>query len=151
MAIFHVLIDRPPSAVWEVLSDGRAYAEWVAGTSEIREVDEKWPQVGSRIGFVVGVGALTMEDQTIVRMVVPEHRLELEAHAGRLGTARISITILPWGDTQSVVVVDEHPLSGLGERFYNVALDVALRFRNRRMVRTLGKVVENRHSPVKVP
>jgi uncharacterized protein YndB with AHSA1/START domain len=150
MAIFHVLIDRPPRAVWAVLSDGRAYAEWVAGTREIREVDHDWPQVGARIGFVVGAGPLTWQDRTIVRMVEPEQRLELEAHAGRLGTARISITILPWGESQSVVIVDEHPLSGLGERVHNVALDVALRFRNRRMVRTLGKVVEERHPPLEV-
>ncbi len=150
MAIFHVLIDRPPRAVWEVLGDARAYAEWVAGTREIREVDEDWPAVGARIGFVVGVGALTWQDQTIVRLVEPERQLELEAHAGRLGTARISITIMPWGRTQSLVILDEHPLSGLGERLHNIALDVALRFRNRRMVRTLGKVVENRH-PVGVP
>ena len=33
-----VLIDRDPQQVWDVLSEGWAYAEWVAGTQHIRDV-----------------------------------------------------------------------------------------------------------------
>jgi len=49
-----------------------------------------------------------------VRLMDPQRRLELEANAGRLGSARVSIVLLPWGDDSTVIIVDEHPLTGSG-------------------------------------
>ena len=56
MAVLNVLIERTPEQVWDVLSDGRAYAEWVAGTQHIRDVDAGWPEPGARIYFTFGIG-----------------------------------------------------------------------------------------------
>jgi uncharacterized protein YndB with AHSA1/START domain len=36
MAVLNVLIERSADQVWQILSDGWAYAEWVAGTQDIR-------------------------------------------------------------------------------------------------------------------
>jgi uncharacterized protein YndB with AHSA1/START domain len=146
MAVLNVLIDRDPRQVWEVLSEGRAYAEWVAGTQRIRDVDAGWPEPGARIHHSFGLGRLTLDDVTTVRLMEPCRRLELEAHAGRLGSARISIELLPWGEGRTVVIMDEHPLTGPGARWHSVALDAALRLRNRRMVRSLAEVVYRQHS-----
>ena len=52
----NVLIEHSPEAVWEVLGDGWAYAEWVAGTRNIRDVDARWPEPGARIHYTSGVG-----------------------------------------------------------------------------------------------
>jgi hypothetical protein len=51
-----------------------------------------------------------------VRLVEPCRLLELEAHAGRLGSARVSIELLDWGEGRTVVILDEHPLTGPGAR-----------------------------------
>lgn len=140
----NVLVPRTPEQVWSVLADGWSYADWVVGTQEIHHVDAEWPQEGAEIQYSVGVGRLTFEDTTTVRINQHMHQLQMEARAGKLGTARISIEVLPWGD-DTVVVIDEHPLTGPGERWHNLAVDGLLRVRNKRMLRNLSKVVLTRY------
>jgi uncharacterized protein YndB with AHSA1/START domain len=140
----NVLIERSPDAVWAVLEDGHSYAEWVVGTREIHEVDEHWPAVGSAIEFTAGVGPIRLNDRTVVRRVEPKTGLELEAHASWLGSARISFDLRPWGEN-TLVIIDEHPLTGPGARWHNAAVDVLLHLRNRKMVRALAEAVENRN------
>jgi uncharacterized protein YndB with AHSA1/START domain len=142
MAVLNVLIEHGPEQVWQVLSDGWAYAEWVAGTRNIRDVDRGWPEPGTRIHYTFGVGRWTLADVTTVRVMEPGRRLELEAHARRLGSARVSIELLDWGRDRTVVIIDEHPLTGPGARWHSVPLDAALRLRNRRMMRSLARVVD---------
>lgn len=142
--MLNVLIERSPEQVWQVLSDGWAYAEWVAGTRNIHHVDDHWPEPGAQISFSFGVGRLTIDDVTTVRLMEPCRRLELEAYAGRLGSARISIELLRWGQDRTVVIIDEHPLTGLGARWHSFPVEAALRLRNRRMVGSLARVVYER-------
>jgi uncharacterized protein YndB with AHSA1/START domain len=145
VAVLNVLVDRGPREVWDVLSDGGAYAEWVMGTRHIRDVDPAWPELGSKIHYVVGIGPWTYEDTTTVRLIEPGQHLELEAHAGPLGSARISIVLLPWGKDRTVVILDEHPLTGPGARWHSVLVEGLLRLRNERMLRSLARVVSQRH------
>jgi hypothetical protein len=145
MAVLNVLVDRSSREVWDVLADGRSYAEWVLGTRNIRDVDPDWPGQGAEIRYAVGIGRWTFEDITTVRLAEPGRRLELEAHAGRLGTARVSIVLLPWGESQTVVILDEHPLSGPGARWHSIMVEALLRLRNERMLRSLTRVVYQRH------
>jgi uncharacterized protein YndB with AHSA1/START domain len=146
MAVLNVLVDRAPGQVWDVLSDGQSYARWVVGTKRIRDVDPRWPEQGSRIRFSVGMGPWTVEDVTTVRLVDRGRRLELEANAGWLGSARISINLLPWGDDHTLVILDEHPLTGPGRRWHTAVADTLLRVRNQRMVRSLARLVHARHA-----
>lgn len=145
MAVLNVLVDRGPAQVWEVLSDGRAYGDWVMGTQHIQDVDSHWPGQGAQIRYSFGAGPFSIEDVTTVRLVEPPHRLELEVYAGKLGSARISISLLPWGEDRTVVVLDEHALTGPGRWWHTAPMDVALRFRNQRMVRRLAEIVHARH------
>ncbi len=105
MAVLNVLVDRGPADVWDVLADGSAYGEWVRGAQQTCDVDPRWPEVGSALRYTAGFGPLRYQDVTTVRLVEPGRHLELEAHAGRLGTARISIELLPWGDDRPVVTL----------------------------------------------
>lgn len=145
MAVLNMLIERSPQQVWEVLGDGRAYAEWVAGTRDILAADAHWPEPGAQIRYTAGVGRLTFDDVTTVRLMDPGRRLELEAHAGRLGTARISLQLLGWGEGRTLVIFDEHPLTGPGARWHSAPLEAALRLRGRRMMHSLARVVSERH------
>ncbi|MGB8960404.1 MAG: SRPBCC family protein [Pseudonocardiaceae bacterium] len=143
MAVLNALIERSPEDVWAVLEDGHTYADWVVGTQEIHEVDEGWPAVGACIHYSVGIGPITFDDVTTVRRVVPPRELELEARAGWLGSARVSFDVRPWGKN-TLVIIDEHPLSGPGKRWHNTVVEVLLRFRNRRMLRKLSDAVKER-------
>jgi uncharacterized protein YndB with AHSA1/START domain len=143
MAIVNVLVRRPPERVWEVLADGFAYAQWVVGTREIRRVDEGWPAVGTSIHYTLGLGPVTFRGRTTSRVVEEGRRLGLEADASVLGTARIMIELLPWGE-DTVLLLDEHPLRGPGYRFHNTFSDALLLLRGRPMVKNLARVVESR-------
>jgi uncharacterized protein YndB with AHSA1/START domain len=144
MASVNVLVRRTPEQVWDVLSDGRAYASWVLGTREIRAVDDAWPAVGSSIHYTVGWGPLALRGRTTVRAAEPARMLGLEADAGLLGTARIVIELTPWGG-DTVVVLDEHPLTGTGAWLHNPVTDVVSLVRQEPMLRSLARLVEQRH------
>ena len=144
MATVNVLVRRPPEQVWDVLADGSAYADWVVGTKEIRAVDEGWPAVGTSIHYTVGFGPLELRGRTTVRAMEPNRRLGLEADAGLLGTARIVIDLVAWGD-ETVVELDESPLRGPGYHLHNALSDAFLLMRGRPMVANLARLVEARN------
>ncbi|AOT62375.1 MULTISPECIES: SRPBCC family protein [Streptomyces] len=142
MAVRQHLVQSPPSAVWEVLSDPDRYAEWVVGTEETTPLFGTWPEVGAALRYTVALGPYRFEGSTVVRRLEPPHRLELEARSGPAGTARIAIEIVPWGE-DTLVIVDEHPLRGPGARLHNAVVEAALQLRHRRMLRRLAEVVES--------
>ena len=137
------VIERSPETVWAVLEDPRLYAEWVVGTSESKPADGRWPQVGARLTYVLGRGRLAYEGRTVVRRMERPRWLELEADSGRLGTARIAIEVRAWG-AHSLVLVDEHPLRGLGGALHTAPLEVLIQLRHRKMLARLAEVVERR-------
>ncbi|CAO0826619.1 SRPBCC family protein [Streptomyces microflavus] len=141
MAVRHHLIDRPPAAVWSVLEDPALYGEWVVGTSDSRPEEGDWPGTGSSIAYHVHVGPKRFTGRTVVRHVDRPRTLELEAEGGPWGTARIAFDIRPWGE-RTLVIVDEHPLRGLGGTLHNPLLDAFLQLRHRTMLPRLARLVE---------
>lgn len=141
MAVRHQLIRTSPEAVWEVLADGSRYSDWVVGTSDSKPGTGHWPEVGATIEYMVPVGPWTLTGETIVRRAEPPYELELEVDSGPLGTARIAIEIRPWGN-DALVILDEHPLRGVGGALHNAALDAVIQLRHRSMLGRLAKVVE---------
>lgn len=155
MALRHRLIRVSPSAVWDVLADGHRYAEWVVGTAQSEPVRGQWPRKDAAIRFQVRLGPLHLANETVVRHCEEGTRLELEAHAGALGTARIAIELRPWGD-QCLVIVDEHPLRGAGGRLHNVGFDALIQLRHRTMLARLARLCEHpaadaREAPHRAP
>ncbi len=100
-----------PAQVWAVLSDGYRYADWVHGTKEIRDVDADWPAEGTALHYTAGVGRVTYDGESTVKVSQSLGRLELEVDAGRAGSVHVSIVIEPSG-AGSIVTLDERPLSG---------------------------------------
>ncbi|MFJ6657581.1 SRPBCC family protein [Streptomyces sp. NPDC091377] len=143
MAIRHQLIDRDPAAVWTVLSNPARYADWVVGTSDSAPRSGSWPDVGSSLSFTVTLGKRRAQGHTVVRRFEPPRHLELEAHTP-LGSARIALDIRTWGD-ETLVILDEHPLRGLGGALHNTVLDALLQLRHRQMLPRLARVVEQEH------
>ncbi|MEU3962214.1 SRPBCC family protein [Streptomyces buecherae] len=141
MAVRHRLIKAPPSTVWAVLADGSRYAEWVVGTSSSRPIHGHWPRTDAAIGYEVRIGPVSLTNRTTVRFCEEGSRLELEAHAGALGTARIAIELRPWGE-HCLVLVDEHPLRGAGGWLHNAAFEPLIHLRHRAMLGRLAGLCE---------
>ncbi|MER8032638.1 SRPBCC family protein [Streptomyces bauhiniae] len=144
MAIRYQLIRRPPAAVWKVLEQPSCYADWVVGTHETAPREGDWPELGSSLAYNLKIGPWHVDGYTVVRRYEPPRYLELEAKAP-FGDARIAIDVRDWGG-ESLVIVDEHPLRGLGGKLHNVALDAVIQLRHRDMLGRLAKLVE-RQSP----
>jgi uncharacterized protein YndB with AHSA1/START domain len=126
------------SQVWDVLSDGNRYAEWVVGTSQIRDTDAGFPARGKRIHYSVGRGPLRHDGHTDVVAVDPGHRIELEAHAWPLGTAQIVLRLTD-GHPGCLVEIEEHPKQGLARRLHNPGLDLLIKVRNVETLRRLER------------
>ncbi|MFJ7905236.1 SRPBCC family protein [Streptomyces sp. NPDC096198] len=142
MAVRHRLIRISPSGVWAVLADGSRYADWVVGTSRSHAVRGQWPQLDAAIHYEVRLGPVHLGNETIVRRSEENAFLELEAHAGALGTARIALELRTWGD-DCLVIVDEHPLRGAGGRLHNVAFETLIQLRHRAMLARLARLCES--------
>jgi uncharacterized protein YndB with AHSA1/START domain len=142
VAVRHRLIKVSPSAVWAVLADGHRYAEWVVGTSHSEPVRGQWPHKDAAIRFQVPLGPFELVNETVVRRCEEGMGLELEAHAGPLGTARIAVELRPWGE-HCLAIVDEHPLQGAGGRLHNVGFEALIQMRHRTMLARLARLCEN--------
>ncbi|MFI1921310.1 MULTISPECIES: SRPBCC family protein [unclassified Streptomyces] len=141
MAVRHRLVKASPQTVWGVLADGDRYAEWVVGTSSTHEMTGAWPRVDAKIAYEIRVGPVTLSNETIVRRCREPDVLELEARAGVLGTARIAFELRPWG-RHCLVVLDEHPLQGVGGLLHNAGVEVVTQIRHRALLGRLAKVCE---------
>jgi hypothetical protein len=154
VAARHRLIQASPNEVWKILADGSRYAEWVVGTSESRPVRGQWPQRDAAIRYEVRLGPVQLANETVVRHCEEGVRLELEAHAGALGTARIAIELRQWGE-HCLVIVDEHPLQGAGGRLHNIGFEVLIQLRHRAMLARLAHLCESeaqaRRAPDRAP
>ncbi|MFF8869883.1 SRPBCC family protein [Streptomyces massasporeus] len=138
------LILSSPSEVWDLLSDGSRYGEWVSGTQQVTAADPHWPEVGARLQVRVGLGPLTLDDICVVRISEPRRRLELEARAEPFGAARIAMNLIPWGE-HTLFVLDWHPLRGPGIRMHGLPVDYVVSIRNGMMLTKLARIAVREH------
>jgi len=140
-------IDRPPDAVFDVLSHGWNYSQWVVGASRIRDVTESWPEVGSEIHHSVGAWPLLIDDVTTVRRCERPSLLELTVRAWPTGEGVVRITCEPDGDG-TLVTMEEDATRGIAALVPKPVRDLALDLRNREALDRLALLVEKaRQSP----
>ncbi|HEX5146661.1 MAG TPA: SRPBCC domain-containing protein [Conexibacter sp.] len=102
-----------PEAVWDALADAYGYGYWVVGSSEIRDVDDGWPQPGTRFHHTVGVGPLRVSDHTESLEAERPTLLRIRAKARPLGTAKVTLTLTPLaGGTRVRMQEDPDGLTG---------------------------------------
>jgi carbon monoxide dehydrogenase subunit G len=141
MAIRHRLVNRPTDTVWSLLSDPERYRSWVPGTVATAGREGAWPEVGSALVYRVGIGRLTAEGRTVVRICEPPRRLELEAYLTRMGSARVAIQLVPWG-RDTLVILDEHPLRGPAAALHFGLIEFLLHLRHRLLLARLATAAE---------
>jgi uncharacterized protein YndB with AHSA1/START domain len=131
--------------VWEVLADGWTYPLWVVGATHMRDVDDGWPAVGSRLHHSVGSWPVLLEDTTSVVAADPGRRIELTARAWPFGTARVVIELAPHADG-TLVTMGEQAESGPARLLPSAVQGALLRPRNREALARLEALACNRES-----
>src|SRR5688500_10826676 len=132
-----------PEQVWEVLADGWRYPLFVGGAARMRDVDEAWPAVGSRLHHSVGSWPLLIDDTTEVLELEEGRRLLLLARGWPAGQAHVDISLVPSGDT-TLVPMTEDATAGPGLLVPKPLRDAQLHLRNVEALRRLAFVVEGR-------
>jgi hypothetical protein len=123
--------------VWQLLADGRRYADWVVGASHIREVEPGWPNVGAKFHHTVGVWPFHLRDNTVVEGCEVGRRLVLEARARPFGRARVEITLEETPKGTRVVMSEEAKSPALA-RWANPVLAPLIHVRNVEALRRLA-------------
>jgi carbon monoxide dehydrogenase subunit G len=136
-------IDATPEAVFDVLEDPASYAYWVVGAKEIRGADPGFPDPGTRLHHTVGVGPLTLRDHSTVVERERPRRLVLEANLKSLGSAVVTLDVLPDG-AGTRVVMTERPSRGLPARLGMRLGNAVLRGRNFLSLERLKELAESR-------
>lgn len=132
--------------MFAVLADGWSYPLWVVGAARIRNVDDGWPAVGSRLHHSVGSWPLLTDDTTTVVEVDEPKHLRLQARAWPGGEARIEIDVAPHPDGCEVTI-DECVVRGPAKHVPTVLQHSWLHFRNIESLRRLSYLCENREAP----
>ncbi|WP_299929179.1 SRPBCC family protein [uncultured Nocardioides sp.] len=136
-------VSATPEQVWEVLSDGWLYPLFVVGASRMREVDDSWPAVGSRLHHSVGSWPVLIDDTTEVLEVDEGRRLLLKARGWPAGEAHVEISLRPDGDATLVTMVED-ATAGPGVLVPKPLRDAQLHWRNVEALQRLAFVVEGR-------
>jgi uncharacterized protein YndB with AHSA1/START domain len=134
-----IVIRTDPNAVFDVLTDAHTYDYWVVGCKDIRAVEPAWPAPGSAFHHKVGVGPITIRDETRVVAIERPRLLVLEAHAWPAGTAKVTLELEPV-DEGTRLTLGEVPIKGPAAKLHNPALDAAAHARNAVSIRRIERL-----------
>ncbi|GEP40545.1 polyketide cyclase [Nocardioides psychrotolerans] len=137
------IVSATSEQVWEVLSDGWLYPLWVVGASRMRDVDDTWPAVGSRLHHSVGAWPALIDDNTEVLEVRPGSLLRLRARAWPAGEAEVVIHTEAAADG-TAITIEEDAVAGPGALVPSFLRQPPLAWRNVETLRRLAFVVERR-------
>ncbi|MGI8645507.1 MAG: SRPBCC family protein [Nocardioides sp.] len=136
-------VHATPDEVWSVLADGWVYPVWVVGAARMREVDDDWPGVGSKLHHSVGLWPLLIDDNNEVTASVPGVSLSLRARGWPVGEAAVTIRLRPVG-AETEVVIEEDAVSGPGRLVPPPLRGLTLKWRNTETLRRLAYLAEQR-------
>ncbi|MEV7397363.1 SRPBCC family protein [Aeromicrobium sp. NPDC092404] len=144
MSVNTRIVNATPDAVWAVLADGWLYPLWVVGATRMRDVDENWPEKGSRLYHSVGVWPLVINDHTEVLDVVPGRSIKLRARGWPIGEAEVEMRLSDVG-AQTEVTIVEDAVAGPGVLVPEPIKGLSLKWRNTEALRRLAFLAEGRH------
>jgi len=134
-----------PSRAFAALVDPETYPEWLIGTDRIREVDDTWPQPGSRFHHVVGAGPFKVADNTEVLDIEPDDLLRLRVRARPFIAAVVTFRVIG-SDRSCVVSIEEEPAVRTIGNIVRPVMDPAIHLRNHRSLRRFAALVEGNAS-----
>lgn len=136
-----------PEELFAVFADGWLFPLWVVGASRMRDVDDSWPEVGSRLHHSFGVWPALIDDETTLLEWEPSRRMVIQAAGWPIGEARVTLEARPVRGG-CLVRIQEKPVKGPGVLIPKPLLDVPLHVRNIETLRRLAYVAEGRREIV---
>ena len=132
-----------PAAVWDALADADGYGDWVVGSKKIRAADVSWPAPGARLHHTIGIGPLTLSDETESLEAEPPRLLRMCAKARPFGAARVTMEMTPEvGGT--LVRMTENPAGLMSVLALNPLVQLATKARNAESLARLERLALRR-------
>ncbi len=141
MATNELEADCSPEAVFAVLADGWLYPTWVVGASRMRDVDDRWPEPGSRLHHSVGVWPALLDDITESLEWQPPRRAVFKARGWPLGSARVEMEVEPRVDG-CLIRITENVQAGPGLLILKPIRDGMIYLRNTETLNRLRYLAE---------
>lgn len=132
-----------PTEAFAVLIDPETYPHWLVGATAIRDVDDTWPQAGSKFHHRVGFGPLQVADDTEVLDIDEGEMLRLKVRARPLISAVATFRVIG-SDGHCVITLEEEPAAGTIGNLVRPVMDPATHVRNHRSLRRLAQIIEQR-------
>ena len=132
-----------PQQVWDVLSDGWLYPVWVVGASRMREVEEHWPETGSKLHHSVGVWPALIDDNTEVLEASPPAMLRLRARGWPMGEAEVVLRLVAHAEGCEVSITEDI-VQGPGLLMPKPLRAAPIGVRNAETLQRLAYIAENR-------
>ncbi|GGR91493.1 polyketide cyclase [Micromonospora fulviviridis] len=140
MAIVEKVIDAPPQQIFDVLADGWTYSDWVVGTVHVRDVDDTWPRVGSRLHHKAGPWPLSLQDTSTVLECDAPHKFVVRAGLWPAGEAIVVFRLEPLDGGRTRVTIGEDFAAGPLRWVRNKLNDLVLHQRNKETLRRLSDI-----------
>ncbi|GAA0282392.1 SRPBCC family protein [Cryptosporangium japonicum] len=137
MQSVRLLIPTTPDRVFSVLADGWAYASWVVGASHIRDVDEGFPAVGTKIHHSVGGWPAMVKDNSEVLEIEPDRLLVLKVKVWPLFAGIVRVQLEPDG-SGTMATISEEFVDGPGKLLPEPLIAPVLNARNRESLKRLA-------------
>jgi uncharacterized protein YndB with AHSA1/START domain len=151
MAIVSRRIAAPLEVVFDTLRTPESYPHWLIGAREIRDVDDGWPEPGTRFHHTVGLGGPpTPKDSDKVLDITAPVRLSLEVRARPFGRGRATFELAKDGDdAATTVTLDEVPIGLMAPT--RPLIDPLTVARNKRTLANLAGYIEHGESQADPP
>lgn len=143
MAVNVRLLKCTPADVFAVIGNGWLYPSWVVGASRMRDVDENWPNPGSRLHHSFGVWPALINDITLVESYEHGRSIVTRAKGWPIGEARIRIEVKARA-AGTLVRIEENAVAGPGRFVPKPIMDVMLHWRNAETLQRLAYLAEGR-------
>jgi carbon monoxide dehydrogenase subunit G len=143
MATNTIEVAATPEQVMDVLLHPYTYPDWLVGCKDIRAVDEGWPAPGTAFHHSVGVGPITVKDNTKIIDVERPNWLVLEARLRPVGVASVRFNLKP-SDLGCEITMKEKPARGIMAAIHNPVQDALIKGRNAKSLANLRAFVEAR-------
>ena len=144
MAMVERLVRASPERVFDVLSDGWSYSDWVVGTAHIRDVDARWPESGTELHHKSGLWPLMLREKTIALACDRPRELVVRPRLWPLGEVTVRFTLTPSGNGWTRLRLEEDFESGPLHWIRTKVNDLVLHYRNREALRRLADLAERR-------
>jgi uncharacterized protein YndB with AHSA1/START domain len=135
------LFAAPREEVFNVIANPSTYPRWLVGAQRIRDVDDEFPEPGTKFDHSVGPSdAATVDDATIAVESHGHRQLVLEVHAGPI-TGEVEFDLIRRGEGTELVM-RERPKGSAAA--LTPLIRPALALRNRVSMSRLARLIESR-------